>query len=135
MSESRTYWAEPCNITRLDPPRLFKTDERQLVDYLLQNEFAQKDLLMSNVSEARVIEEHDNCPTIVFRIMTNQVLVAPSRSVLLEGEGTDRDGMKYKMLFLSLGDLSYEIEFFRGDLGPFLSQPEPSQLHIETRSL
>ncbi len=131
MNEQGTYYADPCTIFRLDPPRPLLADESSLLEYLLLEGLAQTGISEKDLTRALVTEVHDNCPTFDFKIVGVELPKEVRRNAaLLTGVGRDADGMMFKMLFIFLGHDTFEVEFFRGDVSPFLSKPQPTQIQI-----
>lgn len=117
---------------QLEPHRALNPYEDSLLKRILSVEFPGVMDLRQQLSFVIVSEECQDCPSIVLNVIHRDALTRAEveRTVPVEAEGRDTDGMKiHFLLYVSEGYLS-EMEIYREDLDKIQKLPLIENLDV-----
>lgn len=104
-------------------------EERQLIDRLLSPSFRGRDRLVEQLADAKV-RQIDDDHGLEFLVSTDSSLEAVKYGVPTEGEYEDPDGTTVHVLLHVMGNIAYELEFYREDGAMVRSWPDLALLRV-----
>ena len=116
----------------IDPSRRLSPLEYGILERILSADFPGSHDLRQQIRSVQVSAKCHGCPSVVFKITDKAAIpkAEVERTVPIEAEGNDVDGMKLHILIFVRGGYLDEMEIFREDLGKIQRLPLPENLEV-----
>lgn len=105
-------------------------DERKLLSFLLGAEFPGRDVLREQATTAMVSRDCSDCPTFELKVDRRCPRAQVKRTVPIEAEGRDSDGVAVQVLLHVVDGYLSELEVFRYDEKTIEQVPDPANLTL-----
>ncbi len=112
------------------PPRPMTVNERKLLSFLLDADFPGRDELRQQAATAMVSRDCSDCPTLELEADRTCPRATVKRTVPIEAEGRDYDGMAVQILLHVVDGYLSELEVFRYDDKRIEAIPDPANLTL-----
>jgi len=116
----------------IEPPRPLSPSESGILERILSADFPGSHDLRQQIRSVQVSAKCRSCPSIVFEITDKAAMpkAEVERTIPIEAEGNDLDGVKLHILIFIKGGYLDEMEIFREDLGKIQRLPLPENLEV-----
>ncbi len=115
-------------MVRAETYRALSTSERDILDRLLAVSFPGRDELMQQLAdpEARTIDEYQS----IELCLKQQIRAPVKKTVPVEAEAPDADGIMVRYLLFVREGLAYELQIYKDDGSPIIRRPEVADLTV-----
>lgn len=104
------------DVMLINPPRPLKTEEQELLNFLLSEDFRGRELLVLQSRSILVSEECNDCKSIKLLVTKDSPRAEVNHRIPIEAEIPDEDGVVVHVLLHVVNGLLDEIEIYREDL-------------------
>jgi hypothetical protein len=117
--------------------RGLKTNEKAILERLLQDSFRGRDEIRAQVAQSRVreiAEYKDNYGSLEFEVMGGPKAAVAER-VPVDGMALDADGVPIEFLLHVVDGVLRELEIVKADGSPIVRRPQAADLTVSVRGV
>ena len=115
-------------MVRAETYRALSASERQILDRLLGVSFSGREELRQQLADpgVRILDEYDS-----IELRPKRQAIAPiGKTVPVEAEAPDADGIMIRYLLFVRDGLAYELQIYKDDGSPIIRRPEAADLTV-----